>query len=214
MMAARWADIERDIASSRRHFGRSVALFSDLREAKPEQDSYAVTMAFLDAMQSGYASFEAAMKRLLNLLDEPLPAGSEWHEDLLLQLATAEPGSRPALIDEPALRRAAQGLLGFRHVAAHVYDDFDEDRAALAVRDAEIFLDGIGPALARFRAAIDPDQPLTARTTACPSGEAHSAGPAMRPSSQPSLSIKSVVGRPRRPPWRFKACSTSAEGSA
>ncbi len=39
----------------------------------------------------------------------------------------------------------------------HTYDYLDHDRAALIVRDAEFFLSEIGPALARFRAAIDPD---------------------------------------------------------
>ena len=69
----------------------------------------------------------------------------------------AGPGSRPALVDEPALQRAHRGLLAFRHVATHVYDDFDRQRATLAVQDARVFLAGIGPAFARFRAIVDPD---------------------------------------------------------
>ena len=157
MMAMLWSDVDRDIASSRRHFEMGIALFADLREAEPGRGSYVGTMSFLHAMQSGYTSFEAGMKRLLALLDEPLPKGADWHKALVSRLSEPSPGSRPALLDEATLRRAVNGLLRFRHVAAHVYDDFDEDRAALAVRYAETFLAGIGSALARFRAVIDPD---------------------------------------------------------
>ncbi len=81
---------------------------------------------------------------------------SQQRADLLRRFRTATPGSRPALLDE-RLYRAADELRKFRHVAIHVYDDLDLDRAALLVRDAEVFLSEIGPALARFRAAIDPD---------------------------------------------------------
>ena len=114
----------------------------------------------MHAMLSGYTSFEAAMKRLLALLGEPLPSGSDWHTALVQRIATADVGSRPAILDDAALVRAVSGLRGFRgfrHVAAHAYDEFDEDRAALAARDAETFLAEIDPALARFRAIIDPD---------------------------------------------------------
>ena len=94
------------------------------------------------------------MKRLLALLGEPLPSGSDWHTALVQRIATADVGSRPAILDDAVLVRAVSGL---RHVAAHAYDEFDEDRAALAARDAETFLAEIDPTLARFRAIIDPD---------------------------------------------------------
>ena len=156
-MAMLWNDVERDLASSQRHFSLAVDLFDEIQDVVPSRDHYVRTMGFLHAMQSGYTSFEAGMKRLLALLDEPLPTGSEWHKALLRRLEEPAPGSRPALVEEPALKRALRGLLAFRHVAAHVYDEFDVDRAALAVQHARVFLVGIGPALARFRATVDPD---------------------------------------------------------
>ena len=156
-MAMLWRDVERDLASSQRHFALAVDLFDEVRDGMASRDQYVRSMGFLHAMQSGYTSFEAGMKRLLALLDEPLPAGAEWHKALLRRLEEAAPGSRPALVDEPALQRALRGLLAFRHVATHVYDDFDRQRATLAVQDARVFLAGIGPAFARFRATVDPD---------------------------------------------------------
>ena len=113
-------------------------------------------MASLRAVQSGYTSFEASLTRLFALLDEPRPSGPEWQKDLVRRIAEPVPGARPASLDEPKLRRAINGLLGFRPVAAHVYDEVDPDRAAVAVHEAETFPAGIGPALARFRAVVDP----------------------------------------------------------
>ena len=156
-MAMLWNDIERDLASSQRHFTLAVEMFDEIHDAAPSREQYVRTMGFLHAMQSGYTSFEAGMKRLLALIDEPLPTGSEWHKALLRRLEEPAPGSRPALIEDPALKRALRGLLAFRHVAAHVYDDFDQDRAALAVQNARVFLAGIDPALAGFRRIVDPD---------------------------------------------------------
>ena len=156
-MAMLWNDIERDLTSSRRHFTLAIDTYENLQTAQPGKDHDVRTMGFLHAMQSGYTSFEAGMKRLLALLDEPLPAGSDWHKALLRRLEEPVTGFRPALVEEPALKSALRGLLAFRHVAAHVYDDFDQGRAALAVQDARVFLAGIDPALARFRANVDPD---------------------------------------------------------
>ncbi len=154
MMAVLWKDIERDLALSRHHFSKAVELF---RLVQATSVDYAHTMAFMHAMLAGYTSFEAGMKRLLSMLQEPLPTGSDWHIALVHRLAEPEPNSRPAILDTEPLVAAVNRLRGFRHVAMHLYDDFDEERAALAVRAAEVFLVEFDPALARFRAVIDPD---------------------------------------------------------
>ena len=93
-MAMLWNDVGRDLASSQRHFSLAVDLFDELYDVVPSRDQYVRTMGFLHAMQSGYTSFEAGMKRLLALLDEPLPTGSEWHKALLRRLE--EPAPVPA----------------------------------------------------------------------------------------------------------------------
>ena len=157
MMAALWEGVARDVASSKRHFGMAVELFRDVEEGVPGKERYRQTMAFLHAMFAGYTSFEAGMKRLLSIVDEPLPKDAEWHKSLLRQVSNPVAGSRPAVVGGRALSKALAGLLGFRHVAAHVYDEFDADRAALAVDNARVYLAEIDGAIARFRAVIDPD---------------------------------------------------------
>ena len=156
MMAELWGDIEQDLTNCRRHLSTAVDLFGSRRFETDDATRYFDEMAFMHMMQSGYTSLEAAMKRLLGLLGEELPKGSDWHADLLRRLRSPVAGARPEIIDE-TLFRAADGVRRFRHVAMHNYDYFDEARAALAVKDAETVLADIGPALARFRAMIDPD---------------------------------------------------------
>ena len=157
MMAVLWADIDRDLASSRHHYQSAMNLFDKGFDPDDEEAFYVRSMAFMHAMLAGYTSFEAGMKRLLMMLDEPLPTGSDSQAALVARLSHEHSGSRPAVLDTKTLRRAVDQLRGFRHIAAHVYDGFDVDRAALAIRDARVFLTEINPAIARFRAVIDPD---------------------------------------------------------
>ena len=157
MMAELWGDIERDVESSRRHFGRAIEAFAEVGKATSNRERYFTRAAFMHAMLAGYTSFESAMRRLTGLLGEHLPTGPDWHKTLIDRLAEPIEAQRLAVLDDEKLLIAIDALRGFRHVAAQAYDRFDDDRAALAVSKAEVFLAGIGPALACFRAAIDPD---------------------------------------------------------
>lgn len=157
MTAELWRDVERDIESSKRHFAMAIDGFAEVKHSSSERERYFARAAFMHAMLAGYTSFENAMKRLTGLLDEQLPTGRDWHRTLIDRLAEPVVGQRPAVLDDQRLLAAIDALRGFSHIAAHAYDRFDEDRAALAVHKAEVFVKAIGEALARFRAAIDPD---------------------------------------------------------
>ena len=154
MMAALWSDIDADIRSAVRHYTKAITLFRSARFSIAEPDYYD-EMALMHAMQSGYTSFEASLKRIFSLLNEDLPQGGDSHRAMLNRAGRPLAGSRPAIIDE-TLHGALVSLLGFRHVAIHTYDYLDRERAALAVKAAETFLARIEPAIARFRAVIDP----------------------------------------------------------
>ncbi len=155
MMAALWADVAADLASATRHFGKAVALYDRELAQRSGPAAYVPAMAFQHAMQSGYTSFEAGMKRLLLLLDEPTPLGPDSPIALLRRIGEAIPGERPAILDADLLAQVAE-LRRFRHVAMHGYDDFDPRRAVISVDAARAFVSGIDGAIARFRASIDP----------------------------------------------------------
>lgn len=153
MMAVLWHDITADTASAKRHFSAALAIYdTDFRHAAPD---YKSIMAFQHAMQAGYTSFEAGLKRLFHMLDEPLPLGTDSHAVLLRRAGHPVPGSRPAVLNDALLAQADE-LRRFRHVAMLTYDDFDPRRATLPVDAARAFIGDIDAALERFRANIDP----------------------------------------------------------
>ena len=119
MMGALWADIDHDMRLAHRHLGRAVEMVRShqLDHGDPEDDTDEV--AFKDRMLGGYTAFESALKRLLLMLYEEAPRGSQTHADLLRRFHAGIPGSRPALLDDK-LYRAADELRKFRHVAIHV----------------------------------------------------------------------------------------------
>ena len=156
MMAALWSDIEQDLASSQHHLTQALLIFPRCDFRDVETADYVPIAAFMHAMQSGYTAFEAALKRIFAMLDEPLPVGSDWHAAMLRRAGRALEGSRPAILDKQLLD-AADELRRFRHVAMHLYDRLNADKAAKALDAAKIFLVGIDPAIARLRAVIDPD---------------------------------------------------------
>lgn len=156
MMAALWSDVEEDLASSLRHFAQAVRIFRDCRFDGDPSEDYILVSAFMHAMQSGYSSFEASLKRIFSILDEPLPVGSDWHGVLLRRARRPLETSRPEILSG-ALYEAADELRRFRHVAMHLYERLDREKASKAAEAAGAFLAEVGPAMSRFRAIIDPD---------------------------------------------------------
>ena len=80
----------------------------------------------MHAMQAGYTSAEAALRRILDIFGKERPSGEDAHETPMLRLARPMEGSR----DRPAvLSRAAAAALQetrrSRHIAAHGIDRFD-----------------------------------------------------------------------------------------
>ena len=153
MMAVLWHDIATDVAGAKRHFSAALTIYeTDFLAAAPD---YKSVMAFQHAMQAGYTSFEAGLKRLFHMLDEPLPSGPDSRAVLLRRAGQPIPGVRPAVLDGALLAHADE-LRRFRYVAMYSDDDFDPRRAVLPVDTARAFIDGIDAALARFRATVNP----------------------------------------------------------
>jgi len=71
-------------------------------------------------LQSFYTGVERIFESIAREIDTSLPSGPEWHRDLLLQLSTELPGTRPAIIGR-SLRVCLDEYRGFRHVVRNVY---------------------------------------------------------------------------------------------
>lgn len=76
--------------------------------------------AMASILHDFYNGIESIFERIAVRLGEGLPRGMHWHVDLLNQVAEAQPGKRPAVIDEP-LRTRLKDYLDFRHFFRHAY---------------------------------------------------------------------------------------------
>jgi len=119
-------------------------------------------MAFLHAMQSGFTSLEAGLERVLAVIGEPRPEGSDWHRVLIDRLSRPT-ADRPALLGARTAA-AAQELRRFRHLASKIYDGFDASRAPAAVDAAACLSDALDAEFDAFEAALaaPPGSPVPA----------------------------------------------------
>jgi hypothetical protein len=79
---------------------------------------------YVDATALNLLGFYAGVERLLAIIAEAVdgakPAGAEWHQALLSQMASEIPGVRPAVVS-PELKVGLDRFRGFRHVVRNVY---------------------------------------------------------------------------------------------
>ena len=108
----------------------------------------------MHAMQAGHTSIEAALQRLLAILDEPVPAGGDWHADLIRRASIVVPGERPAILSG-ALADALDETRRFRHVAIHTYDAFQSERALPAIDASRVVVRLLRAELEAFRSRLD-----------------------------------------------------------
>jgi hypothetical protein len=155
MSDARLMEVERDAAAAAAHFGRATEL-SDLGGIDAAGlEGYRARMAFLHAMQSGHTSLENCLLRILEMLGEEAPAGSNWPADPIRRVSTARPDARPAVL-AGAVAAAADETRRFRAVATRGYDSFDPTRAGFAVAAARVLAKELRAALTKFRSSLDP----------------------------------------------------------
>jgi hypothetical protein len=67
-----------------------------------------------------YSGLERIFERIASAVDESVPEGANWHQELLGQMAIEVPGIRPAVISVE-LKEGLEAYRGFRHVVRNVY---------------------------------------------------------------------------------------------
>lgn len=100
--------------------GRVAQEMDDLLAACAQQPTRTDLRAIASILHEFYNGVERIFQRIAIGLGEGLPEGSNWHADLLIQVAAAREGMRPAVIDEP-LRARLKDYLDFRHFFRHAY---------------------------------------------------------------------------------------------
>jgi hypothetical protein len=151
----RWIDIFADIESAASHFRNSVTLFRMGGFNGESIEVYRNQMAFMHAMSSGYTSLEAGLERIMELVGEDKPTGSDYHAAILRRISKPIPNKRPAVIPDVSLWKAIDEARRFRHVARKSYDSLDIERAKPAAEAAEVIFRQIKNAISEFREMID-----------------------------------------------------------
>jgi hypothetical protein len=71
-------------------------------------------------IHSFYSGLERVFEKISSSVDDSLPQGANWHQELLNQMALEIPNVRPAVISEKT-RKQLETYRGFRHVVRNVY---------------------------------------------------------------------------------------------
>ncbi len=84
-----------------------------------------------------YSSLERIFERVAMLVDESLPTGANWHQELLNQMSIEVAGLRPAVISTE-LKESLEDYRGFRHVVRNVYTyHFNPEKLKILVENLQ-----------------------------------------------------------------------------
>jgi hypothetical protein len=67
-----------------------------------------------------YSSVERIFERIAITIDDTVPSGANWHQELLNQMTIEVPGIRPAVISSE-VKDQLEEYRGFRHIVRNVY---------------------------------------------------------------------------------------------
>ena len=71
-------------------------------------------------LHSFYSGIERIFEDIARSVDDTLPAGPDWHRNLLVQLSVPVPDRRPAVLQRET-RMLLDEYRGFRHIVRNVY---------------------------------------------------------------------------------------------
>ena len=90
-----------------------------LERAKKRDDDYYLDGVALN-LHGFYSGLERIFERIASDIDGSVPSGTNWHRELLNQMAIELPSIRPAIISSE-LKEKLEEYRGFRHVVRNVY---------------------------------------------------------------------------------------------
>jgi hypothetical protein len=119
-----------------------------------EANDYRVDVAGLN-LHGFYAGLERVFLVVAERIDASVPAGANWHQELVQQMAMELPGVRPQAIS-PEMAQALDPCRGFRHVVRNVYAYvLDPRRVGELVDDLPATLADVREQLMRFADALE-----------------------------------------------------------
>lgn len=143
--------IRQELAALDTVAGRVAGAWTD---AIASPGGYNVDAAALN-LHGFYAGLERVLLIVAERIDESVPTGSSWHQELLRQMAAELPDVRPPVISE-GLALELDRYRGFRHVVRNVYAYvLDPHRVGELVEDLPAVLHRLRSELSRFADVLE-----------------------------------------------------------
>ncbi|NOZ05199.1 MAG: hypothetical protein GXP41_02440 [Chloroflexi bacterium] len=141
------ADIDRELNNLKRLTAESETLLDRARQQ----------VTFLELRTAGsvlhdfYSGTEKVFRRIALEVDGSLPAGPDWHLQLLLRMASPLRDARPAVINEDLKNRLGE-YLRFRHLIRNIYGfELQWDRCHDLLYDLPDLFSDLSSQLQRFQ---------------------------------------------------------------
>jgi len=124
--------IRQELVELKRVVERAERAVTSARRHSEDQDLYLDAAAL--NLHDLYAGLERIFHHIAAAIDGSMPAGGEWHGELLRQMGMTLPQVRPAVLSAETIK-ALDEYLRFRHVVRNIYAfEFDLERIERLVR--------------------------------------------------------------------------------
>lgn len=110
--------VRQELADLERVIARAESALAAAQEHSEERGFYLDSAAL--NLHDFYTGIERALRHIAATIDGSVPAGREWHRDLLRQMSLALPEVRPRVLSDEAVQ-ALDEYLRFRHVVRNIY---------------------------------------------------------------------------------------------
>ncbi len=135
------------------------ALLRELETLKPRLAQKEISNLDLRAagsiLHDFYNGVENIFRRVAQELNGGLPAGEDWHRQLLTDMSLDVKGVRPPLVSED-LKLKLQKYLGFRHIFRNVYGfHLEQEQIKVMVKEFPRILSWLRREIAAFQEYLD-----------------------------------------------------------
>src|ERR1700682_2411272 len=119
-MEPRFAALAADLDSELRQVDQLVQELAMLSQRLPDPPTTVELRAAGSILHDFYNGAERLFERVATAIDSNVPAGQNWHVELLSRMPYPIPDVRPAVISD-ALRQRLGDYLRFRHLFRNIY---------------------------------------------------------------------------------------------
>jgi hypothetical protein len=152
---SRFAGLKADIEREWKNLERLVLTMDDLLKKASSEATEIEIRAAGSLVHDFYTGLEKVFERIALKIDGDLPAGADWHVQLLQWMATPLEGIRPAVISDEEAERLEE-YLRFRHLFRNIYGfELKWERIKPLAQGLEGLFRSLKAQIAKFKGFLD-----------------------------------------------------------